>query len=284
MRQIKITPSLTTRTMAVESYLRDISKIPMITVEEETELASRIQRGDKAARERLVRANLRFVVSVAKQYQNYGYELPDLIAEGNIGLIKAAEKFDPTRGFKFISYAVWWIRQQIISAISDNGRTIRLPANQASLLSKAAKARQDFIQKNEREPSPEELAEALNMEVDKVMQLYSNNTQIQSMDKPFSDDNENTFLDVTADTSLPETDSGLQRESLSIELMDIMKGLAPREQEILKLSFGLGERQMTLEEIGWKMSISRERVRQIQQLAIRRLRRPAEVAGLTQYM
>ena len=284
MKQLKISPSVTERTPVIEEYLRDINKISMISPEEETELAARIQTGDLEALQRLVEANLRFVVSVAKQYQNRGLDLSDLISEGNIGLVKAAMKFDHTRGFKFISYAVWWIRQQILQALSGNCRTVRLPQNKVGILNKIAKERNKFIQDNEREPSDEELAEILEMDISKLEEAVGNDSRVRSLDRPLTAEAEDSLLDVTPDTSVPPVESKLDNESLSSDLASAMEVLDDRERQILRLNFGLGCSAMSLEEIGSTMNLTRERVRQLRTKALRRLSTPAIRRRLAQHL
>ena len=274
---------MTERTISVEDYLRDISSISMITPEEETELAERIKTGDEEALQRLVEANLRFVVSVAKQYQGSGLDLCDLINEGNLGLMKAARRFDPTRGFKFISYAVWWIRQQILQAISNQGRMGRLPLNQVGIINRINKFKNRFIQENEREPSDEELSEFIDIDADKIGEAVSRAAHHLSFDTPFGDDGEGTLLDIVPDTTSESADAGLQRESLKTDLKTVMMVLSPREREIISRSFGIGCQEMSLEEIGDSMDLTRERVRQLKQKAIRKLSRPGVRKILTQY-
>lgn len=274
MRQLKIIKSITNReSQALEKYLQEIGHEDLLTVEEEVELAQRIHKGDKKALERLTRANLRFVVSVAKQYQNQGLSLPDLINEGNLGLIRAAEKFDETRGFKFISYAVWWIRQSILQALAEQSRIVRLPLNQSGSLSKIAKMQQKFEQLNERRPSVEEIAAIIDLPEDKVEDAMKSNTRHISVDAPFNEtDESNTLLDVLEDTNSPTADNLLVTESLRSEITKALNVLKPREREIVEASFGIGCTEKTLEEIGAKYGLSRERVRQIKEKAIRRLR------------
>ena len=284
MKQLKISPSVTERTPVIEEYLRDINKISMISPEEETELATRIQAGDIEALQRLVEANLRFVVSVAKQYQNRGLDLSDLISEGNIGLVKAAMKFDHTRGFKFISYAVWWIRQQILQALSGNCRTVRLPQNKVGILNKIAKEKNKFIQDNEREPTDEELAEILEMDISKLEEAVGNDSKVRSLDRPLTAEAEDSLLDVTPDTSVPPVESKLDNESLSSDLASAMEVLDERERQILRLNFGLGCSAMSLEEIGSTMNLTRERVRQLRTKALRRLSTPAIRRRLAQHL
>ena len=275
MRQLKIIKSITNReSQALEKYLQEIGREELLTVEEEVELAQKIHKGDKRALERLVRANLRFVVSVAKQYQNQGLSLPDLINEGNLGLIRAAEKFDETRGFKFISYAVWWIRQSILQALAEQSRIVRLPLNQSGSLNKINKMQQKFEQEYERRPSIEEIAEGIDLPEEKVEDAMKSNTRHISVDAPFSaDDESNTLLDVLEDTSTPDADNELVTESLRAEITKALSILKERERQIVEASYGIGAGgEMTLEEIGTKYGLSRERVRQIKEKAIRRLR------------
>jgi len=283
MQQLKINPSVTERTKTVEGYLRDINNLPMISPEEETELAIRIQKGDEEAFRSLVEANLRFVVSVAKAYQNSGLELSDLINEGNIGLMKAARKFDPTRGFKFISYAVWWIRQQIMQAISDQGRMVRLPLNQVGIISRINREKSRFAQENEREPSDEELAEFLDISSDKISEAVGCSSRHMSFDTPFGEEGEGTLLDMVTNASAEMADRGLEAESLHKDLTTVMQALTPRERQILSLAFGIGCHEMTLDEIGDRMELSRERVRQVREKALRKLARPSVCGRLVQY-
>ena len=281
MQQLKITPSVTVRTKAVEEYLHDLNQLKMVSPEEETELAARIQAGDDAAFKRLVEANLRFVVSVAKQYQNRGLELSDLINEGNIGLIKAAMKFDPTRGFKFISYAVWWIRQQILQAVSDQGRIIRLPMNQVGILNKIYKVRSEFLQENEREPTDEELSALVDISPAK---LADSEITTYSLDYPMGEDDSQSLADILPDKSIPSTDNGMDIESLRSDLLTVMSVLNGRERRVLELSFGLGCPAMTLEEIVEDMDLTRERVRQLRVKAINKLSSPKVRSRLAQYL
>ncbi|MGF7139375.1 sigma-70 family RNA polymerase sigma factor [Roseimarinus sediminis] len=285
MRQLKITKSITNRESAsLDKYLQEIGKEELITVEEEVELAQRIKKGDHAALEKLTRANLRFVVSVAKQYQNQGLSLPDLINEGNLGLIKAAEKFDETRGFKFISYAVWWIRQSILQALAEQSRIVRLPLNQVGSLNKINKAFSKFEQEHERKPSPEELAESLDLPADKVADTLKVSGRHISVDAPFVDGEDNSLLDVLPNTDSPNADKSLINESLSREIDRALATLTERESDIIRLFFGIGCQDMTLEEIGERFGLTRERVRQIKEKAIRRLRHTSRSKLLKTYL
>ena len=278
MRQLKITKSITNRESAsLDKYLQEIGREDLITVEEEVELAQRIRNGDRIALEKLTRANLRFVVSVAKQYQNQGLSLPDLINEGNLGLIKAAEKFDETRGFKFISYAVWWIRQSILQALAEQSRIVRLPINQVGSLNKINKAFSKFEQENERKPSPEELAEVLDIPVDKIADTMKVSGRHISVDAPFVEGEDNSLLDVMINDDSPNADRVLINESLSKEIERVLAfTLSDRERDIVKKFFGIGVAEMTLEEIGDEFGLTRERVRQIKEKAIRKLRPSAK--------
>ena len=285
MRQLKITKSITNRESAsLDKYLQEIGKEDLITVEEEVELAQRIKKGDQEALEKLTKANLRFVVSVAKQYQNQGLSLPDLINEGNLGLIKAAEKFDETRGFKFISYAVWWIRQSILQALAEQSRIVRLPLNQVGSLDKINKAFARFEQENERTPSPEELANVLDIPKEKVSDTLRVSGRHVSVDAPFSDGEDNNLLDVLVNTDSPNADRGLINESLSTEVERALATLTDRERDIIRYFFGIGCPEMTLEEIGEKFGLTRERVRQIKEKAIRRLRHSSRNKFLKSYL
>ncbi len=285
MRQLKITKSITNRESAsLDKYLQEIGKEELITVEEEVELAQRIKKGDQAALEKLTRANLRFVVSVAKQYQNQGLSLPDLINEGNLGLIKAAEKFDETRGFKFISYAVWWIRQSILQALAEQSRIVRLPLNQVGSLNKINKAYSKFEQENERKPSPEELAESLELPADKVADTLRVSGRHVSVDAPFVDGEDNSLLDVLVNNDSPNADRALIQESLAREIHRALATLTEREADIIRLFFGIGCQEMTLEEIGERFGLTRERVRQIKEKAIRRLRHTSRSKLLKTYL
>lgn len=273
MRQLKITKSITNRESAsLDKYLQEIGREELISVEEEVELAGRIRNGDRAALEKLTKANLRFVVSVAKQYQNQGLSLPDLINEGNLGLIKAAEKFDETRGFKFISYAVWWIRQSILQALAEQSRIVRLPLNQVGSLNKITKAFSRFEQENERKPSAEELAEVVDLPVDKITDTLKMSGRHVSVDAPFVEGEDNSLLDVMPNDDSPNADRTLINESLSKEIERALCTLTPREADIIRKFFGIGVPEKTLEEIGEEFHLTRERVRQIKEKAIRRLR------------
>lgn len=273
MRQLKITKSITNRESAsLDKYLQEIGREELITVSEEVELAQRIKKGDHEALEKLTRANLRFVVSVAKQYQNQGLSLPDLINEGNLGLIRAAQKFDETRGFKFISYAVWWIRQSILQALAEQSRIVRLPLNQVGSLNKISKELSRFEQENERRPSAEELAERLDIPVDKISDTMKVSGRHISVDAPFVEGEDNSLLDVLPNEDSPSADASLNQESLSKEVDRALRQLYDRERDILKMFFGIGCPEMTLEEIGEKFDLTRERVRQIKEKAIRRLK------------
>ncbi|HOI48578.1 MAG TPA: RNA polymerase sigma factor RpoD/SigA [Prolixibacteraceae bacterium] len=285
MRQLKITKSITNRESAsLDKYLQEIGKEELITVEEEVELAQRIKKGDQAALEKLTRANLRFVVSVAKQYQNQGLSLPDLINEGNLGLIKAAEKFDETRGFKFISYAVWWIRQSILQALAEQSRIVRLPLNQVGSLNKINKAYSKFEQEHERKPSAEELADSLDLPADKVADTLRVSGRHVSVDAPFVDGEDNSLLDVLVNSDSPNADRSLIQESLTKEIHRALATLTERESDIIRLFFGIGCQEMTLEEIGERFGLTRERVRQIKEKAIRRLRHTSRSKLLKTYL
>ena len=285
MRQLKITKSITNRESAsLDKYLQEIGKEDLITVEEEVELAQRIHKGDREALEKLTRANLRFVVSVAKQYQNQGLSLPDLINEGNLGLIKAAEKFDETRGFKFISYAVWWIRQSILQALAEQSRIVRLPLNQVGSLNKINKAYAKFEQENERSPTTEELAEILEIPKEKVADTLRVSGRHISVDAPFVEGEDNSLLDVLENSHSPDADGILMKESLSKEIERALSTLTERERDIIKLHFGISCQEMTLEEVGERFGLTRERVRQIKEKAIRRLRHTSRSKLLKAYL
>lgn len=273
MRQLKITKSITNReSAALEKYLQEIGKEEMISAEEEVELAQRIRHGDQKALERLTKANLRFVVSVAKQYQNQGLSLPDLINEGNLGLLKAAERFDETRGFKFISYAVWWIRQSILQAISEQSRIVRLPLNQVGSVNKIAHEINRFEQENERKPSLDEIAEKIDLPEEKIDEAMNINGHHISVDAPFVEGEDNSLLDVMANENSPMADSSLVEESLRAEIQNALNVLNERERNVIEASYGINRPELTLEEIGSKFGLTRERVRQIKEKAIRKLR------------
>ena len=279
MRQLKISKSFTNRESAsLDKYLQEIGHEELLSVEEEVELAQKIKKGDRRALERLTRANLRFVVSVAKQYQNQGLSLPDLINEGNVGLIKAAEKFDETRGFKFISYAVWWIRQSILQAIAEQSRIVRLPLNQVGSVNKINRELNKFEQEHERRPSRIDLPE------DKIEEAMKANNRHVSMDAPFVDGEDNSLLDVLADNNMPMADKALVQESLRKEIDRAIELLNDREQKVVRAFFGIGSPEMTLEEIGDKYNLTRERVRQIKEKAIRRLRHNTKNKLLKTYL
>ncbi|GEQ86368.1 RNA polymerase sigma factor RpoD [Patiriisocius marinistellae] len=287
MRQLKITKQVTNReTKSLNSYLQDVSKIDMITAEEEVELAQRIREGDQRALDKLTKANLRFVISVAKQYQNQGLTLSDLINEGNVGLVKAAQRFDETRGFKFISYAVWWIRQSILQAIAEQSRVVRLPLNKIGDINKIRKASIHLEQVHQRVPSASEIAKELDMTVSSVKQSLKNSSRSLSMDAPFQEgENDNNLYDVISSGETPNPDKALIHESLKIEIDRALDTLAPREADVVKLNFGLsGQPAMTLQEIGDTFELSRERVRQIREKAIRRLRQESKSHILKKYL
>ena len=285
MRQLKINKSITNRqNAALDKYLVEIGREELISTDEEVELAQKIHKGDRRALDKLTRANLRFVVSVAKQYQNQGLALNDLIDEGNLGLIKAAQKFDETRGFKFISYAVWWIRQSILQAISEQSRIVRMPLNQVGFQSKLAKAVVNFEQANERRPSVQELADILETDEGKVREALGTNGKKVSVDAPFQDDDSNSLIDIITDEDAPTTDNNMERESLSKDLEAALSTLSEREQQVLKMLFGIGCNEMTAEEVANSLSLTRERVRQIKERALRRLRDDANINILTKYL
>lgn len=284
MKDLKITQSITERTHTIDGYLRDIGKIEMVSQDEETDLAFRIQAGDEEAFKRLVEANLRFVVSVAKQYQGRGMELPDLINEGNMGLIKAARRFDPTKGFKFISYAVWWIRQQIIQAIYDQGRIVRMPLNKVGLINKMNRLSGEFLQENEREPSDKELAELMDIDPEKLDIVIKNDSKSLSLDHPLGDDSDDSLKDIIADSSVPQADHALDTDSLRDDIETVMTVLNERERQIVRLGFGLGCPALSLEDIGNKLELTRERVRQLMIKAIRKLSSPVVRKRLIKYL
>jgi len=285
MRQLKITKSITNReSEALDKYLQEIGKEELVSIEEEVELAQRIKKGDRKALERLTKANLRFVVSVAKQYQNQGLSLPDLINEGNVGLIKAAEKFDETRGFKFISYAVWWIRQSILQALAEQSRIVRLPLNQVGAASKINRMLNKFEQENERRPSVDEISEHIDLPKDKIDEALSVNGHHVSMDAPFTNGDEGSLLDVMINDDSPMADNELVMESLRSEVKTVLQQLSARERNVIEAYFGIDQPEMTLEEIGVKFDLTRERVRQIKEKAIRRLRECTKNKMLKSYL
>ena len=285
MRQLKITKSITNRdSSSLEKYLQDVGKEQMVTAEEEVELAQRIHKGDRAALEKLTKANLRFVISVAKQYQFQGLTLPDLINEGNLGLIKAAERFDETKGFKFISYAVWWIRQSILQAIAEQSRVVRLPLNKVGSLNKIHKAYSVLEQRYDRTPTAGELAEYVELPKDKVEDTLQLSGKPLSVDAPFSDGEEGSLLDVMENADSPKADSGLLEESLSKEVERTLSILPDKEKLVLKYYYGIGGKELSLEEIGFELGLTRERVRQIKEKAIRRLRHSSKNKLLKKYL
>ena len=286
MRQLKITKQVTNReTASLDKYLQEIGKVDLITAEEEVELAQKIRAGDERALDKLTKANLRFVVSVAKQYQNQGLTLPDLINEGNLGLIKAAKRFDETRGFKFISYAVWWIRQSILQALAEQSRIVRLPLNKIGSINKINKMYAFLEQENERPPSAEEIAKKLDMTVNDVKESMKNSGRHVSMDAPLIEGEDSNLYDVLNSGESPNPDRVLLHESLRIEINRALETLTPREADVVKLYFGLGEHQpMTLEEIGETFDLTRERVRQIKEKAIRRLKHTSRSKILMTYL
>jgi len=286
MRQLKITKSITNReSQSLEKYLQEIGREELITAEEEVRLARLIKQGDQNALDRLTKANLRFVVSVSKQYQNQGLSLPDLINEGNLGLIKAAKRFDETRGFKFISYAVWWIRQSILQALAEQSRIVRLPLNQVGSLNKIAKAYSKLEQQYEREPSPEELAKVLDIPTEKISDTMRVSGKHVSMDAPFVQGEDNSLIDVIENQDSPRADSLLMNESLQKEIDRSLSTLTEREREVIRLFFGIGmPHGLTLEEIGAQFDLTRERVRQIKEKAIRRLRHKSRSRLLKAYL
>lgn len=285
MRQLKITKSITNRESAsLDKYLQEIGHEELVTVEEEVELAQRIRKGDRHALEKLTKANLRFVVSVAKQYQNQGLSLPDLINEGNMGLIKAAEKFDETRGFKFISYAVWWIRQSILQAIAEQSRIVRLPLNQVGSVNKINRMLNKFEQENERRPSIDEIADSVDLPEDKIEDALKVNTRHVSVDAPFVDGDDNSLIDILPNSDAPMADKALVMESFREEISRALRTLNERERNIIECFFGINNPEMTLEEIGDKFGLTRERVRQIKEKAIRRLRHNTKNRVLKAYL
>ena len=286
MRQLKISKQITNReSQSLDKYLQEIGKVDLLTPDEEVTLAQRIKEGDQLALEKLTKANLRFVVSVAKQYQNQGLSLGDLINEGNLGLIKAAQRFDETRGFKFISYAVWWIRQSILQALAEQSRIVRLPLNRVGSLNKISKTFSELEQKFEREPSPDELAEVLDVTTAEVVDTMKISGRHVSMDAPFVQGEENSLLDVLENDTEETPDQGLMNDSLRREVQRALSTLTQREADVISLYFGLnGEHSMTLEEIGEKFNLTRERVRQIKEKAIRRLRHTSRSKALKPYL
>jgi RNA polymerase primary sigma factor len=286
MRQLKIIKSITNReTASLDKYLQDIGKEELISADEEVLLAQRIRQGDQKALDKLCKANLRFVVSVAKQYQNQGLSLPDLINEGNLGLIKAAQRFDETRGFKFISYAVWWIRQSILQALAEQSRIVRLPLNQVGSLNKIKKESSRLEQKYERTPSSDEIADSLEIPEYKIDAALKISTRYISMDAPLSEDEDMKFIDVFIDEDTPVTDAGLMRESLAREIQRSLSTLTEKERDVVNLYYGIGMNHgLTLEEIGAKFDLTRERVRQIKEKAIRRLKHTSRSKLLKSYL
>ena len=286
MRQLKISKSITNRESAsLDKYLQEIGHEELLTTDQEVELAQRIRKGDKRALERLTKANLRFVVSVAKQYQNQGLSLPDLINEGNVGLIKAAEKFDETRGFKFISYAVWWIRQSILQAIAEQSRIVRLPLNQVGSLNKVNHEINKFEQENLRRPSVEEIADRTGVDEEKISQSMAASGHHVSIDAPFGDDDDNAMVDVMSSGDDSRTDKQVDHESMAMELKQVLgQVLKERERQIVCACFGIGEPEKGLEEIGDKMGLTRERVRQIREKSISKLRESGYVKILMKYL
>ncbi|MAQ00473.1 MAG: RNA polymerase subunit sigma [Flavobacteriaceae bacterium] len=286
MRQLKITKQVTNReTASLDKYLQEIGKVDLITAEEEVELAQRVKQGDQLALEKLTKANLRFVVSVAKQYQNQGLTLPDLINEGNLGLIKAAQRFDETRGFKFISYAVWWIRQSILQALAEQSRIVRLPLNKIGSINKINKTYAFLEQSHERPPSAEEIANELDMTINDVKESMKNSGRHVSMDAPLVEGEDSNLYDVLRSGESPNPDKELIHESLRTEIVRALETLTPREADVIKLYFGLGDHHpMTLEEIGETFDLTRERVRQIKEKAIRRLKHTSRSKILKTYL
>lgn len=286
MRQLKITKQVTNReTASLDKYLQEIGKVDLITAEEEVELARRIKKGDHEALERLTKANLRFVVSVSKQYQNQGLSLPDLINEGNLGLIKAAQRFDETRGFKFISYAVWWIRQSILQALAEQSRIVRLPLNKIGSINKINKVFQELEQDFEREPTPKEIAEVMKITEDEVKESLRNAGRHVSMDAPLSEGEDSDMYDVLKSGDSPSPEAGLITDSLRREIERALSTLTTREADVVRFYFGLnGEHALTLEEIGEKFDLTRERVRQIKEKAIRRLKHTSRSKILKSYL
>lgn len=287
MRQLKISKSITNReSQSLEKYLQEIGKVDMVSAEEEVKLAVLIRQGDQKALERLTKANLRFVVSVAKQYQNQGLTLPDLINEGNLGLIKAAQRFDETRGFKFISYAVWWIRQSILQALAEQARIVRLPLNKVGLTNRISKAMSQLEQEFEREPTAEELAELLNLEIDEVTSTMNASVRHVSMDQPFGDDDEGSLMDVMANPNADSTDMQLAfKASLTTEIDRSLSTLTERQKEVIRFFFGIGvDHPLSLEDIGERFNLTRERVRQIKDKAITKLQINSRTGQLRSFL
>ncbi len=287
MRQLKITKSITNReSQSLEKYLQEIGKVELISPDEEVQLAGRIKQGDQAALDKLTKANLRFVVSVAKQYQNQGLSLPDLINEGNLGLIKAAQRFDETRGFKFISYAVWWIRQSILQALAEQSRIVRLPLNKVGLTNRIQKAYSQLEQEYEREPSPEELAEVLELEIEEISATLGIGARHVSMDTPLSEGEENTLIDVLENPNAESADGNIEhKESLKQEIDRSLKTLTERQKEVICFFFGIGvDHPMSLEDIGARFNLTRERVRQIKDKAITKLKTNSRSKALRTYL
>ena len=286
MRQLKIIKQVTNReTVSLDKYLHEIGKVDLLTTEEEVNLARRLKEGDKAALDKLVQANLRFVVSVSKQYQNQGLSLPDLINEGNLGLIKAAQRFDETRGFKFISYAVWWIRQAILQALAEQARIVKLPLNKIGSINKVNRAFINLEQKFEREPSIEELSEVLELAPNDIREALKSSNRHVSMDAPLSQDDDSNMYDVLLSNESPSPDRGLLNDSLRKEIERALATLSPREASIIRLYFGLnGKHPHTLEEIGEELDLTRERVRQIKEKAIKRLKQTTRSKVLKSYL
>lgn len=285
MRQLKISKSITNRdSESLEKYLVEIAKEEMISLEEEVQLAQRIRQGDQRALEKLVRANLRFVVSVAKQYQHQGLSLPDLINEGNVGLIKAAQKFDETKGFKFISYAVWWIRQSILQAIAEQSRIVRLPLNKIGTLNKIHKALNQLEQEHQRAPTPEEISMITEIPEDKINDTLGMSGRPLSVDAPLTEGEDSSLIDIMENKEIPTADDGLMAESLRKEINRSLSTLSEKERKVIEYFFGLGKKEMSLEEIGVEIGLSRERTRQIKETALRRLQKTSRNKLLKMYL